>query len=155
VGVLSPGEPAPMFEPRMRRALRSAGILTQPGDLVHRTAAQESAHIAAAEQFAASGYAVVCGLLPRAQLLELQSYCRRLIASGQVRLGDPQVFLRYAHHNEPVARMFLTALTGVVGAIVGVPVKPAYAYLASYLGGASLARHLDRAQCEYSISLLV
>jgi hypothetical protein len=34
-------------------------------------------------------------------------------------------------------------------------VEPSYVYFASYQPGAALPRHVDREQCEFSISLLV
>ena len=37
--------------------------------------------------------------------------------------------------------------------MVGEPIKPSYVYLASYLGGAELKKHVDREQCEFSITL--
>ena len=70
-------------------------------------------------------------------------------------LGDGQSALRYVVHNEVVARFLHQNLTPVVAAVAGVPVKPSYVYTANYLPGAVLPRHIDRAQCKYSISLCV
>jgi hypothetical protein len=39
--------------------------------------------------------------------------------------------------------------------VAGEPLKPSYVYFVSYQGGAQLPRHADRAQCEYSVTLLV
>ena len=36
---------------------------------------------------------------------------------------------------------------------MGEPVKPSYVYLASYLSGAELKKHMDRQQCEFSVTL--
>jgi hypothetical protein len=40
-----------------------------------------------------------------------------------------------------------------MSAVAGEPVKPSYVYLASYLSGAELKKHVDREQCEFSITL--
>ena len=44
-------------------------------------------------------------------------------------------------------------MANAVSAIVGEPVKPSYVYFASYLSGAQLKKHTDRAQCEFSVTL--
>ena len=43
----------------------------------------------------------------------------------------------------------------MVAQIAGVAVKPSYAYVSCYQGGADLPMHTDRVQCEYSITLLI
>jgi hypothetical protein len=40
-----------------------------------------------------------------------------------------------------------------VSLIVGEPVIPSYVYAASYLSGAVLKKHIDREQCEFSVTL--
>ena len=70
-------------------------------------------------------------------------------------LGDSGSPLRYVAHNESVARFFHSQIATAVGAIAGAPVKPSYVYVSSYQGGADLPAHTDRAQCEYSVSLLL
>ena len=37
--------------------------------------------------------------------------------------------------------------------MAGERLKPSYVYMASYLSGAELKKHTDRAQCEYSVTL--
>jgi hypothetical protein len=58
-------------------------------------------------------------------------------------------------HNEPTASFFHHQLTDTVSAVAGQPVKPSYVYVAAYQSGAELASHVDRAQCEFSITFLV
>jgi hypothetical protein len=54
-----------------------------------------------------------------------------------------------------LARFFHHQLTIYVGQVAGVAVKPSYAYVSAYQGGAVLERHVDREQCEFTMSLLV
>ena len=78
-----------------------------------------------------------------------------MIAQGDWSLGDAQVAGRYGWHNEHLARFFHHQLTDYIGRIVGVAVKPSYAYVSAYQGGAVLERHVDREQCEFTVSLLI
>jgi hypothetical protein len=82
----------------------------------------------------------------------LRRYYRRLIRTDKFELGDMQSPLRYIAHNEPVACFFHHQLTHVVNEIAGQPLKPSYVYFSSYMGGAKLPKHVDREQCEVSIT---
>ncbi len=151
----SPGGGAQHLGNGLRRKLRAAGILMSPEDLERQRDQGTQQQASAATHFSSTGWAVVPGLLPPLQISALQRYYRALIAKGVVKFGDWQTDRRYVIHNEPLSRMFLTAFTGVVTRVVGTPVKPAYTFFSSYREGATLPRHRDRAQCEYSISFLV
>jgi hypothetical protein len=150
-----PGVEAPRLTRASRLALRAAGILTTMDEIARRSAEHTRRMAVAAHGLARDGYANIEQLLPPIQVRALRDYYRSLIVEGHVNFGDEQVPLRYHQHNEPVARMFLTSLTSIVQAVVGVPVKPAYAFFASYREGAVLKLHRDRDQCAFSISLLV
>jgi hypothetical protein len=98
---------------------------------------------------------MVGGLIPAFHLAELRRHYRWLVRTGRAPLGDSQVPLRHWLHNEPVARFFHHQLAPAVGDIVGRPVKPSYVYSASYRAGATLDVHVDRAQCEYTMTLCI
>jgi hypothetical protein len=101
------------------------------------------------------GYAPLAGLIHPFHLGALRQYFRTLIRRGRLRLGDRQSPRRFAAHNESVSRFFHHQLAGAVSDVVGAPVKPSYVYLAGYQRGAELPKHTDRAQCEFSLTLLV
>jgi hypothetical protein len=84
----------------------------------------------------------------------LRQYYRALVAGGSLPLGDSRVPDRYRLHSEVIASFLHPQLAPLVSRIAGEPVKPSYVYFASYRPGASLPRHVDREQCEFSISLL-
>ena len=86
-------------------------------------------------------------------LAALRRYYRHAIRCGAMPLGDVQSPRRYAAHNESVARFFHYQITNAVSAVVGEAIKPSYVYLASYLSGADLKKHIDREQCEFSVTL--
>lgn len=133
-------------------------VLTGAGILVEREAEEKKLQNRAdknsrtATLFRSKGYAPLPSLLHPFHVAALRRYCRALIRSGRIHLGDAQSSRRYAVHNEPVARFFHQQFTPLFSAIAGEPLKPSYVYLASYLSGAELKKHTDREQCEYSIT---
>lgn len=144
---------ADLLTPRDQSILRFANVLLSPTseqDLEIRRSQER-----AATQAFAAGYAAVDGLLHPFLLGALRRYYRSRIRQGAFQLGDGQSPRRYAAHDEPVARYFHHQLTGFVSRVAGVRVKPSYTYFISYQDGAELLKHTDRAQCEYSITLLL
>jgi hypothetical protein len=108
-----------------------------------------------AAEFASKHYAPVAQLIHPFHLSALRRYYRYLIRQGELKLGDSQSPRRYAMQNEAVACFFHHQLTATVSAVVQEPVKPSYVYLGAYLGGAELEAHIDREQCEFSVSLCI
>jgi hypothetical protein len=150
---LRPGAAGQSLPAQLARALHAVGALVDPAASPDQSRPHPLA--GAAAQFEASCYATVSGLTPPGHLLALGRYQRALIGSGRVPLGDAQCHRRYGMHNEPIARFFLHQLRPAISRIVGKPVMPAYTYSVTYEGGAVLAAHTDREQCEYTVSLLV
>jgi hypothetical protein len=101
------------------------------------------------------GFVVVPHLIPPLHLGALRRYYRHRTRTGHIMLGDGQVGRRYAAGNETVARYVQEQLVQAAGDIADATIKPSYAYFAAYQSGATLERHTDRAQCEYSITLLI
>lgn len=136
-----------------RSILERAGILVSAESLPERRVQHDHAVREAAELFRARGYAPLQGLIHPFHIAALRRYYRHQIRNGAIQLGDPQSPRRYVAYNDPVARFFHRAIAPAFAAIVGEPVKPSYVYLASYLSGAELKTHVDREQCEFSITL--
>lgn len=99
------------------------------------------------------GYAVLLNFIPALHLGSLRRYYRALVRQGAFALGDEQVERRYVAHNEPVARYLHSQFTRMVSQIAGLQVKPSDSYVVAYQGGAQLERHVDRPQCEYSLTI--
>ena len=138
-----------------RAVLALAGVLVADAKERDRNARWASERARAAREFRARGYAAMAGLIHPFHLGALRRYYRHLLRSGQMAQGDSGSPRRYVAHNESVAVFFHRQLACVVEELAGVPVKPSYAYVSCYPGGADLPVHTDRVQCEYSISLLV
>jgi hypothetical protein len=148
------GEAVPEAFPDDARALLArAGILVAADHGERRLA--EWAEIAkrACGEFHTNGYAPLGGLIHPFHLAALRRYYRQAIRRGAIAFGDEQCARRYGAHNESVARFFHHQIAGAVGAAVGEAVKPSYVYLGSYVGGAELKKHIDREQCEFSVTL--
>ena len=146
------GDLAPdRVERPIRAALVAAGLLQPRKETVETSAVLAAARI----QLARAGYANVAGLLPLGQYQALRCYCRELLASSQVAVGDSQCVRRCGEHDEGLARFWHHQLTGAIELIAGAPIKPSYTYFAGYLSEASLDAHVDREQCELTVSLLV
>jgi hypothetical protein len=105
--------------------------------------------------FQEKGYAPIANLIHPYHVATLRRYYRYLIRTGAIQLGDKQSPRRFVAYNEPVARFFHHLIAPKLSAIAGEPLKPSYVYMASYLSGAELKKHTDRAQCEYSVTLLL
>lgn len=153
---LTPGCPLPPgFPSRLRASLTGAGALGAAEVRARRTALADDTVAGAAEEFARTD---VCGmgrLLHPRHREALLDYYERLIATGSWPLGDAQVKGRYGWHNESLSRFFHHQFRALVGRLAGRPVRPSYSYVSAYRGGAVLDRHVDREQCEYTVSLLL
>ncbi len=144
----------PDFPAEPRAVLTFAGVLADP----RRTAlclSERQKQVGIYWRQFADGYVPVRHLIHPYHLGALRRYVRWRLRTGAFPLGDRQSSLRYVAHDEPVMRFFHHQLTHMVGRIVGEEVKPSYVYLAAYRAGAELPKHVDREQCEYSITLLL
>ena len=146
---LVPGAAAPPLDPFITTVLVDAGVL------LPSQADDTDALAAARDSYAADGFGVVGDCIHPYEVATIRRYLRRGIRTDEIGFGDPQVPKRYRAHNDPVLRAHQYRLSGLVAAVVGRPVKPSYAYLSAYTEGSVLHRHVDRPQCEYSLTVLV
>jgi hypothetical protein len=145
--------PVPSSIPANSKALLLAAGILIPEDITGHRDAQEEKFKSAAAMFQRTGFAPLAELLHPFHVATLRRYYRQLIRTGGVKLGDRQSDRRYVAYNEPVARYFHRQLTPALSVVAGEKLRPSYVYLASYLGGAELKQHIDRAQCEFSVTL--
>jgi hypothetical protein len=134
-----------------RVALQLANVLVHEDAPTAYLEEQQQRIVSAATEFQHRGYTPVACLIHPLHLAALRRHYRKLVRLGKLKRGDSQSD-RYIAHNEKVARMFHHHLTPAISAIVGEPVKPSYVYSASYQSGASLQKHTDREQCEFSLT---
>ena len=155
VAELRPAEAPPRpLDQATRETLALANILVSPDYVKTRREQWERLCDEKRPEFQSQGYAVLRHLIDPLPLAAMRRYYRSLVASGSLALGDGQVERRYSLHSEPLARFFHQQLSKLVTRIAGEPVKPSYVFFAAYEPGAVLDPHLDRAQCQFSISFL-
>lgn len=148
------GDPVTASIPGADRAvLVAAGIFGFQDETEHSRAEREQSGRQSTQQFCEKGYFPLRSLIHPFHIAALRRYYRQAIRAGNIRLGDEQSSRRYVAHNECVARFFHHQIANAVAAVVGGAIKPSYVYLASYLSGAELKKHIDRAQCEFSVTL--
>ena len=151
---LRPEEPVSDSVPAFARAiLERAGILITADAIAQGRVEREESMGKAAQLFQKKGYAPLHGLIHPFHIAALRRYYRYRIRTGAIALGDGQSSRRYVAYNDPVARFFHRQIAIPLSTVAGEPVKASYVYLASYLSGAELKRHVDREQCEFSITL--
>jgi len=154
VSSLRAGEPVPASVPRDSRALLAAAGIVTPENHAERRIAEWAEVVSKANAgFQRKGYAPLGNLIHPFNVGALRRYYRDAIRRGAISLGDVQSPRRYAAHDESVARFFHHQIAKAIGAVVGEAIKPSYVYLASYLSGADLKKHIDREQCEFSVTL--
>lgn len=143
------------IEPGILSKLVEAGILIEPNAL-RKIEAKVSHNLEEAHQiYIEKKYVVLEQILPSYYISSLQNFFRQYVSNGFMPFDDGQVKRRYYQHNLPIAQFFHHSFTRLMSKIVGIEVKPSYVYAASYIEDADLAPHLDREQCEYSISFQV
>jgi hypothetical protein len=121
-----------------------------------RRAAWERQRRAARDQLATRRFAILREILAPGVRAALRYYVRQLVARGYFpALGDGQVELRSAIHNEPTVASLHQGLALIVSGIAGETVRASYCYLSCYEAGAVLAPHVDRPQCNYNLSLVL
>lgn len=104
-------------------------------------------------RFAAERFLALPGLLSDSDTTRVGEYYRLMDEAGWlVPTSDPE---RLVTGNDPVGWALLRRFLPIVQAIVGVPIRESYTFTAVYLPGAALPMHVDRLQCEYTISLFL
>jgi hypothetical protein len=134
--------------------LVSAGILIDSGRL-HLLKQNGNILKEARLAFKQKVYVNLSHLFSSTLIAAVVGYYCKFIDSGFLPLGDEQVPRRYSVHNESIARLLHLRLTNLVSLITAQRVKPSFVFFASYAEGAELARHTDRRQCEFTLSLLI
>jgi hypothetical protein len=153
---LQPGEPGPAVLPvELARALVFAGVLVdkETGKYAPRKRAQ--ALYESSVYFQKNRYVPLHGLIHPFHIAALRSYIRELMAHGRLVPGASGYRHCLLMHNESVTRFFHHQLTSTVSKVIGEDVQPSFVFICSYDRGAKLAKHTDREQCEFSLSLCV
>lgn len=136
---------------RWQQLLVAAGLAVEPSEVTG------SAEIAATNGSPSpcTTFTPIAGILHPFHLGALRLHLRRLLRRGGLVDGDNQTPLRWTRHNDPVTCWIHRYLVARVSQAAGTLVKPTYTYTIVYHDGAELPAHVDREQCEYTLSLCV
>ena len=150
---LTPGQSAPEVGRDVAARLRAGGVLVSPAAFAAGRGRRARAVEEAAGELALRAYAILPAVLPPILLAGLRRYYRELAAEGGLTPGDHEWPHRDFAGNEAVGRFFHRELAPLLSGLAREPVKPSFLYYAAYHGGAALAPHRDREQCEWGVSL--
>ena len=149
---ISPSE----LETSVSETLAQANILVPRDYTESRTNEWQEAYTSSFDYLRANQYVTLRGLIHPLQIAALRRYYRALEHKGFLLpdILNPSS-LRYALHNEAVARFIHQQICYPVQQVVREEIKPSYSFLAMYKSGASLPKHIDRPQCVWNLSLLI
>ena len=148
-----PGGNRPELTSQELLILRAAGLVQSQEVTEHEREHWRGVILRGSEMFGQRNYAPIRNLIHPFHVAALRRYLRYRIRRGMITLGDEQCSRRYGVHNDSVTRFFHHHLVDTVSAVVGERVKPSYVYAACYVSGAELRKHIDREQCEFSVTL--
>eukprot|EP01061_Rhynchopus_euleeides_P010087 TRINITY_DN19431_c0_g2_i1.p1 TRINITY_DN19431_c0_g2~~TRINITY_DN19431_c0_g2_i1.p1 ORF type:complete len:501 (+),score=180.54 TRINITY_DN19431_c0_g2_i1:55-1503(+) len=84
----------------------------------------------------------------------MQECYRQLISKGILKFDDKQS-KRYYHYNSPPARFVAAVYVEFISRLWARPMKATYTYMGGYPGGSELKPHVDRKQCEITMSVSI
>jgi len=150
-GEISPSE----LDPAVFAALTGANVLVPVDYEESQARAWQETFANLFIQLQSEQYAIVRGIIHPLQIAALRKYFRTLDHKNFL-LPDLQgASLRYALHNEEVAQFVHHQLSKLLISATQELVKPSYSYLSLYKSGSFLAKHIDRPQCAWNLSLLI
>ena len=152
---LTPGSsPPPWLSLSMKRAFVAIGVLRDSERDARTAFAWARSEAAAREQVKVRLYGQLPSLLPAHLVARLRLYFREKIAEGLLEFCDDET-RRFRSHNDPALVDLHARLARVLSGVFEMALKPSYSMFAGYEPGAMLAPHTDRAQCEFSTSVLL
>jgi hypothetical protein len=111
-------------------------------------------YVQAAKRFRRQRYLFLKGMLPAPLLEYLKVYYAVLLADNYFS-HDSQCPSSLSLGSDPGLDAVLEWIRPEVGRLVGFDLAPTYSYTRRYAKGELLARHLDRAACEISVTLSI
>jgi len=106
-----------------------------------------------AAQYEADGYIHLRQFIPQFMVEYLREYLNTLKTNNKLELGDAQVPESNCLYGDPALDTFMLMSTGFISKLVNKELLPTYTYARIYHNGAELLPHLDRAECEHSVTL--
>eukprot|EP01065_Artemidia_motanka_P008048 TRINITY_DN1401_c0_g1_i1.p1 TRINITY_DN1401_c0_g1~~TRINITY_DN1401_c0_g1_i1.p1 ORF type:complete len:499 (+),score=124.74 TRINITY_DN1401_c0_g1_i1:60-1556(+) len=107
-----------------------------------------------ADAFIDLWYTHVRHMIPPYVVRVLQECYRGFVRMGALKFNDIQS-KRWYHYNDPVVRFLSSTYNDFVTRVSDMPTKITYTYMGAYPGGSQLPPHVDRAQCEWTLSVAI
>tara|TARA_B100001175_G_scaffold27377_1_gene20134 strand:- start:2847 stop:3632 length:786 start_codon:yes stop_codon:yes gene_type:complete len=88
----------------------------------------------------------------------LKKFYNKILKNNIFNFGDGDYGFkrnRYNSHNEIISRIIHFEMLELVEKITGKKLRPTYTYVSFYVKGAELKAHVDKAECEYTCSLII
>lgn len=106
------------------------------------------------KQYEEKGFEVVPHFIPPFFAQYLRNYFDLLRINDQIpNKGDEQVEKSLGIYGDPAFDMLMLMCLSKVEEVVGKKLLPTYTYARIYFNGAALLPHVDREECEHSVSL--
>jgi hypothetical protein len=141
------------LDPMTLFALARADVLITPEALARRRSEWEVRCAEARRLLERDQFVVLRNLVSPLQLGGVREYFRDVRDQTELPMGDNQVDKRKGIHNDPIAGLYHASIATLINRIVPTPVRPSYCYVGMYYPGAILAKHVDREQCAWNVSL--
>jgi len=104
-------------------------------------------------QFQEKGFQKIERYIPPTFSNYLRNYFNLRVQTDPSLEGDPQVPNSNCVYGDPAFDMVMAMSTPDIGEIVGKKLIPQYTYARIYKNGSDLLKHMDRPECQYSVSL--
>lgn len=104
-------------------------------------------------QYETQGFIHIRQFIPQFMVEYFREYLHTLKINNKLELGDAQVPESDCLYGDPAFDTFMLMSTNFISKIVNKKLLPAYTYARIYHNGAELLPHLDREQCEHSVTL--
>lgn len=101
----------------------------------------------------AQGFVVVKNFIPLEFANYLREYFNTLKLTGRLKDGDTQAPNSHCVYGDPAFDTFMLMSTPLVSNITGIKLLPTYTYARIYEKGSELLPHIDRNECQHSLTL--
>jgi hypothetical protein len=101
------------------------------------------------------GFLVLRNFIPSLFTVFLREHFDTLKNTNKLEGGDPQVTLSQCVYGDPCYDTFMLLSTPLISGATGKELLPTYTYGRIYYKGSELLPHLDREECEHSVTLFL
>lgn len=112
-------------------------------------------HMTAKETYEEHGFYLIKNFIPRFFSDYLKEILHTLKVNDKLEKGDLQVGKSLCVYGDPAFDTFCKMSAPMLSNLVGKELLPTYTYARIYLNDAALLPHLDRKECEHSVTLFL